>query len=237
MRMKELQAAYEQLQVAEEREHSAFYRVGYQSPILAVRDAYSQFRQARAEIAAVGRVEAAEIKRLKADDTIFPQGKQRLVNEAKERANASIASAYKRAQDAAAEIKRHLFDASMPKLNGAREVPTRDEVRMVLDAAPDPVAVMAELAQGDGDSAGLVTSSWGESYLRARGVHDPKAQIRAVRESALRSAADSADPVRRAAVEGYALAGKLPGAILCTKGVADHDLDDALTDRDAVAQG
>jgi hypothetical protein len=60
--------------------------------------------------------------------------------------------------------------------------------------------------------------------------------VRAVRESALRTAADSADSVRRTADEGFAQLDHLRAGMKGTQGVAELDLDDALTEPDVLAQ-
>ena len=75
-----------------------------------------------------------------------------------------------------------------------REAFARDELRVRLDGAVDPVAVLFELASRDDEMGAVACSSYAESYLRAKGIARAPEVAQSLRGVAMDAAVESADP-------------------------------------------
>jgi hypothetical protein len=131
-------------------------------------------------------------------------------------------------QDAAiAVLRATLTTNALPPVAPEREMPARDELRMVLDSAADVELAMLEIAQRGGELAAVVTSTWGESYLRARGVQRaPEAHGR-VRNVALGANTQHSDPVVRRAANALFKLTDLEKARDATTYIANSGLEEA----------
>lgn len=131
-------------------------------------------------------------ERYAGDDTMYPQGRQRLLAES----NAKAQDTYRKQQAALgvalAALEQTVRVALTPQVAKDREALARDELRMVLDGAPDPVLAMAEIAKNGGELAAVAVSSYGESYLRAKGTTNAPHAASLVRDVAFQSAAEAA---------------------------------------------
>ena len=74
---------------------------------------------------------------------------------------------------------------------------------------------------------GAACSSYGESLLRAKGVHKAPELHKAVEDVAVHAARQSADPRRQAAAAAYSALGELDKGMACSESLADDPLDDA----------
>jgi len=168
-----------------------------------------------------------KVEQLRADDTMNPVGRSRLVKETIEKGRAEVKKQQDRMEATLQVLKAELSTAALPRLDKSREMAARDELRMILDGAPDPVGAMAELAGGDDELAAVAVSSYGESYLRAKGVANAQETAAKIRESASASAHQSADPTRRAIGEARGAFGELEKARVATQYFTREALDAA----------
>jgi hypothetical protein len=167
------------------------------------------------------------VERLRADDTIPADSRRRQVREALATGRADVKRWQDRMDDALVVLKAHLAVDAVPRVDPKRETPAREELRMVLDGAVDPVATMIELAQHDDELGAAAASSYGESYLRAKGTPKAKEAHQQVRAVAAASARFSNDPTRRAIGEAHGAVGELDKAMGCTHQIARADLEAA----------
>jgi hypothetical protein len=174
----------------------------------------------------LARETAGKVEYLAADDTMFPEGRERLIREAGDVARKEMRR-LGGAQDAAlAVLEKEMELAAMPRLDSGREMPARDEARMILDGHPDPLTMMCELAQSGGELAAVVAGSFGESYLRARGVpaKDVAKQHSVVRLQSLMAARSSSEPkAAKAARARFAM-----GDLRSIAGIARHGARETL---------
>jgi len=180
------------------------------------RELYVTYESASSAAKKAARSAQAEVERLRADDTMYPEGRKRLIAEAIAKGNAEVKKQRDRMETAIEVLKAHLSESAVPRLDKAREMPARDELRLILDGSPDPAVMMMQLAQRDDELGAVAASSYGESYLRGRGI--PKAQeaAQSIRGVAAASAVRSADVQRRAIGEAFAQIGTLEQALACT---------------------
>ena len=143
------------------------------------------------------------VERLRKDDTLYPEGKARLIREALDKGR-SERETYLRQMAANLEVmKAHLALAATPAVDPKREALARQEATMILDNSPDPVGAMMQIAQRGGEAATVVAGSWGQSYLLARGT-DKVDEVHASVQTVARSAATkSDDPQLRQAAEVF----------------------------------
>ncbi len=151
----------------------------------------------------------SKVERLRADDLMNPEGRRRLVREALEQGRAEVKKHQDRMEASLDVLKAELSQAAVLRVDPKRESPAREELRMLLDGAADPVAAMIDCAQRDDELGAVCASSYGESYLRGRGIPDARAAHESVRSVAVACAAKSTDPIRRAAGEARAEFGSL----------------------------
>lgn len=146
---------------------------------------------------------AAKVAALEADDVMNPAGRDRLLAETRAGAASTLKQLKQRQNDALTRLRGSLRASALPKVRGDREMPARDEARMMLDATPDPEIAMMEMAERGGELAAVVTGSWGESYLRARGVREAPRYHEIVQTAAIGASAMGADPALSAAGKAY----------------------------------
>lgn len=203
------------------REHSAASSSTAQS--------YRQFQDVGREMRAAAREAAAKVKQLQADDTIFPEGRDRLVREASEAARAKLTRLAGQQTAILTVMDKELESAATPRMPKDREMAARDEARMVLDAASDPLQAMTDLAQRGDELAAVVAGSYGESYLRARGqrsMREVKEAHGLVRLQSVIAGQQSADPQVRKAACAYAALNDLRKAAVITRELAWSDMTD-----------
>ncbi|MCT2592231.1 hypothetical protein LHJ74_20385 [Streptomyces sp. N2-109] len=165
-------------------------------------------------IATVVRSAHRELDRLRMDDTIFPDGRRRMMTELL--ADAEDKTKEKADQAASqAQVARALFVVdAFPQLTRTRELVARQDARMILDASPDPVTALARLALRQDDIGALVVTAWGADYLTSRGCDERQIREaqRAVIGMALNGARDQgADEERSAAARGVMAADSAEG--------------------------
>lgn len=168
-----------------------------------------------------------KIDRLRADDTIPIESRQRQAREALAAAKTEIAGIQRAMQATLTVMEAHLQVAAHPKLDKAREMAARDEARMILDGSDDPVGAMVRLAQRDDELGAVVATGWGRSYLTAKRVDGADEAAAMVRRAASASAVESADPSRKAAGEALAAFGPTLGDGAATNYLVRQTLDEA----------
>ncbi len=131
-------------------------------------------------------------ERYAGDDTMYPQGRQRLIAESNAKAKATSRNHQVALGVALAALEQTVRVALTPQVPKDREALARDDLRLRLDGAPDPVLAMAEIAKNGGELAAVAASSYGESYLRAKGTTNAPQAASLVRDVAFRSAAEAA---------------------------------------------
>ncbi len=189
--------------------------------------AWRDYEAAVRELETVSNSAALRVAQLRKDDLIPAEGRRRLIDEALADGRTKRAAAAKQMQAARTVLAAKARSAALPRLDPAREMAARDELRLLADASDDPLDALVELAAAESDLAAVAVSRYGESYLRARGV--PKAPERhlLVQDRAVDAAKRSNDPTRRAAAEAYAALPELDAAASCAHFVADGALDEA----------
>jgi hypothetical protein len=209
--LKELQ---EQI-AASEQAHLAKWR-GRSGVTHTARELYKNLEAAASQAKMAANTAQSKVDRLRADDLMPVAGKRRLVAEALAQGKADVKKHTDRMAATLLVLDAELGTAALPRLDPQREAFARDELRLRLDGAADPVAVLFELAQGDGELAAVAVSSYGESYLRAKGIPRAKEAHAGVRNVAAAYADQSADPARRAIGEARAELPELHKAQACT---------------------
>jgi hypothetical protein len=169
-----------------------------------------------------------KVEHLRDDDLMNRDGRDRLIREAIQQGKAEVRK-YQTAADACFTIlKAEVAQAAVPRFKDPqREGLARDELRVRLDGATDPVAVLFELAQREDELGAVACSSYAESYLRAKGVRDAPKVAQAILGVAVEAAAQSADPARRAVGEAHAKIGALTDALVCTGSITRDALQAA----------
>lgn len=143
---------------------------------------------------AAGRLDALAVS-----DLIPEQGRERLSREAR-----AVAAAALRKVDEDSATKLKLLEAGLTAAaqpafpDGADREEARQELRMLLDGAADPVTAIQQIASGsDQRLAALAAGTFGASYLRSRGIGE--STIDATRVLVAQAALTADDPRRRAA--------------------------------------
>ena len=141
----------------------------------------------------------ARLDALATSDLIPREGRQRVTRETKAVAAAALRELGSRSEGAITIIETGLTAAAQPQFPaGADREEARQELRMLLDAAPDPAEAVRAIAAGsDQRLAGLAVSSYAASYLRAKGVDERT--IRQVAVFAAQAGLSSDNPARQAA--------------------------------------
>jgi hypothetical protein len=144
----------------------------------------------------------AQLDALARNDLLPQAARERLIRERKALTAAALKESDGRSSVAIKLLEAALTDAAQPEFPaGVDRAEARDELRMILDAAPDPVAAVQQLATGsDQRLAALAVSPFVATYLRTRGVTDDV--IAAIKTFAAQAALASGDPKREAAARG-----------------------------------
>lgn len=199
----QLEEIREKLQHDEAAGYATFER-GHANLTPETRQAFDAFRKASHDARVVVNGAAGKMTTTAADKTLYPEGARAIVAEQRKLAKAAIAQATKQQQTALTVLEAKLRGLSLPTPpSTAREALAREEVRLALDDA-DLVGSMAEIAGRDDELAAVVAGSFGESYLRARGVAKPVDMHGLVRGAAIAAAAKSTDPRRQQAAAAIA---------------------------------
>lgn len=159
--------------------------------------------------------------RLVADDVSNPAGVKRQMNELRQSAPGEVAEAAGRAEVAVVLLEASLVAAAVPTptLPPAEQALRRDELRMMLDAADDPVEAMGVIAEGaDRELAAIVAGSWGKAYLVSRRL--PASAEDLLRLKAMAGSAKWGTPAQRAAVERLADVAKVKRVVGLAQGGA-----------------
>lgn len=192
-----------------------------------VRDGYKAYETAVAAAKRAAQAAEARVKQLREDDSIFPDGKRRMIQQAIETAKSEVKTQQGRAEAAMKIIHASLHVAAQPKLDRTREMAARDELRLILDNSRDVTGTMLDLAQRDDELGAIAVSSYGESYLRAKGVQDAKGAMERIRTVAAASASKSNDPERKAAGVALDEMGTLEQSYACTNSIVNSTMDAA----------
>jgi hypothetical protein len=135
---------------------------------------YDHYSKATGAMYSVGRAAAAKIRAAENNDLIPEHGRLRLLGEARAEAMAALDEQERLAHVATDTLRAILTGMALPRVERDREMPARDEVRLLVQGAGDPLQTMLDLAQRHDELAAVVTSSYGESLLRATGVQDAR---------------------------------------------------------------
>lgn len=214
------------LEQAEQREYDAWER-GHRKLTPAVAEAYRELRGAGAQTRRKAREIVLRIESLESDDMLPEQARERLIREARHEASKLIPALRERQQAALAVIAKETQAAALPRIERDREPLARDEARMVLDGASDPRTAMVELAERGGELQAVVTGSWGESYLRARGVPKAADEHGFVRDRAIAANARHSDEAVRSAAQAHGALGELQKGATVSEHLAKAELDQA----------
>lgn len=192
---------------------------------------YREFRETGNRMRSIAREAAAKLEGLRNDDTIFPEGRDRLIRETLD----ATRSQYKKLADKQRGyielLGKQLELAAAPRVAKDREMAAREEVRMILDGSKDKLQAMMELASGNDDRAGVVVGSYGESYLRAQGQPKPLEDHGLVRLKAVAAARESSDATARGAANAYFELDTLRKAAVLTRELAWQPLERAGVER------
>jgi len=187
-----------------ERRLSQWRGLTRQAPVLArAFDAVDKLTQEIRRDAIGARLTA---ERYAANDEMYPAGRARLIAEARDKGRATFKSQQAALGTALAALEQTVRAALVPQVPKDREALARDELRMVLDTAPDPVLAMAEIAKNGGELGAVACSSYGESYLRAKGTTNAPQAAGLVRDVAYRAAAEAASKAEDAGLRALGTA-------------------------------
>ena len=200
-----------------------------------VREAYKSLEANLSKATQAANSTQYRVEQLRDDDTIYPEGRARLIREAIAKGKAEVAKHQRAADACVVVIKANLTQAAIPRMDPQREAFARDELRVRLDGAVDPVAVLFELASRDDEMGAVACSSYAESWMRAHGVADAPKVASSIRGVAAESASQSADPARRAVGVAHAGVSALDDALVTTGSITHTALEAA--DGAALAAG
>ena len=205
------------------------WRTAYANATTAARQGFDQLTNVGRAMTATGQEYAAKIAQLRENDLIPREGRDRLLQETAAEARAKLRRLDEQQRSILAVMDKELSGASLPKIPAGREMPARDELRMLLDGSQDPVRTMAEVAARGDELAAVAVGSFGESYFRAKGMRprDAKEDHSIVQMQAVAAARNSSDPTVAAAANAYAALPKLQGLAAVQREVAWTPLVDA----------
>ena len=204
-------------------------RTAYANATTAARQGFDQLVNTGRAMTATGQEFAAKLDQLKNNDLIFPEGRDRLMAATAAEARVKLNKLDDSQRAVLTVMERELASTCLPKMPPGREMAARDEARMILDGSPDPTRTMGELAVRHDELAAAVVGSYGESYLRAKGMSakDAVNDHQLVQMQAVGAARNSADPAVVAAANAYAALPKLQGLAAVQREVAWAPLLDA----------
>ncbi|MFJ5993885.1 hypothetical protein [Streptomyces sp. NPDC092370] len=140
----------------------------------------------------------------RANDTMFPAGRERLATAEIAKADSEVTAALDSAEDKLTVAEADLYLAARPAMPAGGDMAARADVRMILDGvSPSQLADRIKGLAQRGDAAGALVAdgAWLDMYLSSRGVESDMADaIKAlVKDQVFRSAAASGEPKRAAA--------------------------------------
>ena len=197
----ELKATRDKIAASEERAAARWRKLAKVSPEAST--SFAAYEKASAALKRSAATTRSTVERLRKDDTLYPEGRDRLIREALEKGR-SERETYLRQMAVNLEVTQAAIAvAATPKVDPNREALARQEAAMVLDNSPDSASAMMHIALRGGEAATVVAGSWGRSYLLSHGT-DKVDEVHAdVQRVARAAAVDSADPQLRQAAEVY----------------------------------
>lgn len=167
------------------------------------------------------------LERLHYDDTLFPEGRKRMMQDVLTGAEEKLQAKAQVAEANATVAQAAYATEAMPKLSKGAELTARQDARMVLDSAQDFTHAIGQLAHRQDDVGALVVDQWGLDYLVSRGLDERAAKEvhEMARATALEVASTSADE-RSSAANGALAANSLLGAAQAAAGAAGAALQE-----------
>ncbi len=213
--------------LADEHAHIDSWRTRYESTTPGVAAAFKAFKETGGKMHTLARETVGKVREVRANDLAYPEGRQRLERELKDTAQAELSTLREQRALSLELLRRELEYAALPRVAKERELLARDEARMILDTSPSPGVAMLELAQRHDELAAVVTGSWGESYLRARGERRAPEVHRDVCKVAIEANAQHHDGTVRQAAAGYLALNELQMGAACTDSAVKSELEAA----------
>lgn len=171
-----------------------------------VNGAYETVCSANRELRTLANTTALKLRELEANDLLPELGKQRLLRETRSDARERYQALKRQLDGALAVLETAAFNAALPPVPRDREALVRDEAVLRMSGTNDPVRALEELAGLGGELGALAASSWGESYLRAKGLSPAEAKRmhrQVVQVSAIHAATKSPDTQLAAPAKAY----------------------------------
>lgn len=181
------------------------------------------------------RMTRSKVEKLRADKTIYPEGRDLLIAEALAKGKAEHEAAWRKLEALTRVIQAQIAVAATPRVpvNPVEKDMKQRELYMNVRDQPDPLQAMLDAVQRDESLAGVAASSYGESLLRGQRTFQPKQAHATVVKVARAVAVNSADPQLRAAAEAYHAVGESEGL----GGLTAPTLYLARTDLEAAEKG
>lgn len=171
------------------------------------RKAFNDARQIVTDFHNTAAIAGSRVAQLRADDTLFPEGRERMARETIAEARERAATLALLADAAIPDARERLIEAALPRLDIRRAHLARQDALMILDgvAAEKRSEVMNALAGRDDEVTALVASRWGRDYLEYRTPVASKAPAlhEQLRTRAAAAATESGDGERRAAADAF----------------------------------
>lgn len=190
-----------------------------------VRGAYDTMTTTLREMRNLASATQVKVDRLEADDLTPEAGKQRLLGETRAEARAEFERLRQKMDGALAVLEDAVHAAALPPVPRDREAHARDEAVMRMSSASDPLQALEEVASLGGELSAVAASSWGESYLVAKGVKPQEARRlhrSVVQVAAINAAMRTGDtPAGRAAQAYFALPEARKAAVIHLNMAAD----------------
>lgn len=188
-----------------------------------LRQAFQGMSQAIGALVPQAETAYQEAARIVGDASMYPEGRERRLNEHLTDAQTNYTEAVHRAEAAAELYEAQLAVDAIGTVSRAREAIARADAHDVLEVArslSDVIAAMQSLAtDADDDVVALVAGDWGRRYLVARGA-EPSTHA-AIRTAAIaRNARASNDPARSTAAQTWLRTRNLRGALTANAAAA-----------------
>lgn len=200
----QLTALRDSLETQAREAEAAFTPMADTSP--SVRAAFDTMRKASRDLRVLANTTAMQVAKLEADDLTPEDGKQRLLAETRAAARDQYRKLQSKLDGATVVLEAAAHAAALPPIPRDREALVRDEAVLRMSNATNPVKALEEVARLGGEMSAIAASSWGESYLVAKGV-PPREAKRLHREvvqvAAIDTATRSGDAKVAAAAKTY----------------------------------
>lgn len=175
----------------------------------------------------------ADVERHADDDTIADEGRRRLTREAFDKGTSTVKERSEQALTGITVLEKRLRAQALPKApTDAATVSTlRDEVRLTLEAAGDPLSAAERIVTGpDRYLAGVLLSRWGRTLLRTLGDDDGDMAEALVLRAVQAAAEHGSDAERKAAkaLEGVVPLRKAQAAVATSAGMYLHGAEGRL---------